>query len=41
MKSKKITETGDTENVFEDKYQEWWDENGAFKALHTFNYTNY
>ncbi len=37
MKSKKITETGDTENVFEDKYQEWWDENGAFKALHTFN----
>ena len=37
MKSKQITESSVNDPIFDANSGEWWVENGAFKALHSFN----
>ena len=37
MKSKKITESNIDDSIFNTNSGEWWIEDGAFKALHSFN----
>ena len=37
MKSKQITESSVNDLIFDANSDEWWSENGAFKALHSFN----
>ena len=37
MKSKKITESNIDDSIFNANSGEWWIEDGAFKALHSFN----
>ena len=37
MKSKQITEPSVNDLIFDAYSDEWWVENGAFKALHSFN----
>ena len=37
MKSKKITESNMNDLIFDANSGEWWIEDGAFKALHSFN----
>ena len=37
MKSKKITESNINDSIFNANSGEWWIEDGAFKALHSFN----
>ena len=38
MKSKKLKKKNqENPNVFDQLSEQWWDENGAFKALHSFN----
>lgn len=37
MKSKQITELSVNDLIFDENSGEWWVENGAFKALHSFN----
>ena len=37
MKSKKITESNIDDSIFNANSGEWWVEDGAFKALHSFN----
>ena len=37
MKSKQITESSFNDPIFDAYSDEWWVENGAFKALHSFN----
>ena len=37
MKSKQITKSRVNDPIFDAKSGEWWVENGAFKALHSFN----
>ena len=37
MKSKQITESSVNDLIFDANSGEWWVENGAFKALHSFN----
>ena len=38
MKSKNFKSTpNETSRLFDKLSDEWWDENGSFKALHSFN----
>ena len=37
MKSKQITESSVNNSIFDANSSEWWIEDGAFKALHSFN----
>ena len=38
MKSKKLKKKNQENlDVFDQLSEQWWDENGAFKALHSFN----
>ena len=37
MKSKKNSDSGSNDSIFDAMSNEWWDPNGAFKALHSFN----
>ena len=37
MKSKKIKESRNSPSVFDINADDWWNESGAFKPLHSFN----